>query len=211
MVSWRTFLVIAFTPVLAVSFARADILSEWTSVKPPPAPELKPVTLDGNTTALLILDVMKEGCARRPRCGEIVAPLRQLHDAARTAGAMLFYTLVGRGTPDASSVVEGLTPRDGEWVRQRGPDKFLGSPLEERLKARGIRTVIVTGMSAQGVGIGTASAAAQRGYKVIVPIDGVASDNVYEEQYAVWHLYRGGPAIVVEQVTVTRVNMIQFK
>jgi hypothetical protein len=65
-------------------------------------------------------------------------------------------------------------------------------------------------MSAQGVGIGTASAAAQRGYKVIVPIDGVASDNVYEEQYAIWPLYRGGPAIVVEQVTVTRVNMIQF-
>jgi len=209
--AWRTFFVVALTSVFAVSFARADILSEWGSVKPPPVPELKPVTLDGKTTALLILDVMKDSCARRPRCGEIVAPLRQLHDAARAGGAMLFYTLVGRGKPDASSVVDGLTPREGEWVLQRGPDKFLGSPLEERLKARGIRSVIVTGMSAQGVGIGTASGAAQRGYNVIVPIDGMASDNVYEEQYAVWHLYRGGPAIVTDQVTVTRVNMMQFK
>ena len=35
---------------------------------------------------------------------------------------------------------------------QRGPDKFLGSPLEQRLKEHGIKTVIVTGTSAQGVG-----------------------------------------------------------
>ena len=33
-----------------------DITTEWTSVKPPPAPELKPVTVDPQTTALLVLD-----------------------------------------------------------------------------------------------------------------------------------------------------------
>jgi nicotinamidase-related amidase len=190
--------------------ARADIIADWAAVKPPTVPELKPVTLDGKTTALLILDVMKESCSRRPRCAAIVPPLKSLHDKARAAGAMLFYTLVGRGSPTAADVVEGITPQDGEWVVQRGPDKFLGSPLEQRLKERGIKTVIVTGTSAQGVGIGTGSGSAQRGYKVIVPVDGLASDNAYEEQYAVWHLYKGGPAIVTEQVTVTRSDMIKF-
>ena len=190
--------------------ARADILADWATVKPPPVPELKPVTLDGKTTALLILDVMKESCARRPRCTAIVPPLKALHDHARAAGAMVFYTLVGRGSPTAADVVAGMTPKEGEWVFQRGPDKFLGSPLEQRLKDRGIRTVIVTGTSAQGVGIGTGSGAAQRGYKVIVPVDGLASDNSYEEQYAIWHLYKGGPAIVTDQVTVTRADMIKF-
>ena len=33
----------------------ADIIAEWATVKAPPVPELKPVTLDGKTTALLIL------------------------------------------------------------------------------------------------------------------------------------------------------------
>src|SRR5438128_1095203 len=50
--------------------ARAgDIIAEWASVKPPPVPGLKPVTLDGKTTALLILDMMKSNCGARPRCG----------------------------------------------------------------------------------------------------------------------------------------------
>jgi nicotinamidase-related amidase len=207
----NSLLAIPFVTALAILPARADILTDWATVKAPPPPDLTPVTLDGKTTALLILDVMKESCARRPRCSAIVPSLRQLHDAARASGAMVFYTLVGGGKPDASHVVDGLTPREGEWVFQRGPDKFLGSPLEERLKQRGIRTVIVTGTSAQGVGIGTGSGAAQRGYKVIVPIDGLASDGAYQEQYAIWHLYRGGPAIVTDQVTVTRVSMIRFQ
>jgi hypothetical protein len=34
----------------------ANIIDEWASVKMPPAPELKPVTLDPKTTALLMLD-----------------------------------------------------------------------------------------------------------------------------------------------------------
>jgi nicotinamidase-related amidase len=44
--------------------------------------------------------------------------------------------------------LERFHTEDGEWVYQRGPDKFLGSPLEQRLKDRGIKTVIVTGTSA---------------------------------------------------------------
>jgi nicotinamidase-related amidase len=188
----------------------ADIMAEWATVKLPPAPALKPVTLDGKTTALLILDVMKDSCARRPRCAEMAPNLKKLHDAARAAGAMVFYTLVGGGNPTAADVVAGMTPKEGEWVVQRGPDKFLGSPLEQRLKDRGIKSVIVTGTSAQGVGIGVGSGAAQRGYDVIVPVDGLASDEAFMELYAAYHLAKGGPAIVTEKVTLTRTDMIKF-
>src|SRR5215470_3280040 len=202
---------LAAATVVAPPTARAaDIMAEWASVKLPPPPELKPVTLEGKTTALLILDVMKESCARRPRCSEMVPNLRKLHDQARAAGAMLFYTLVGGGSPTAADVVEGLTPKEGEWVVQRGPDKFLGSPLEQRLKERGITTVIVTGTSAQGVGIGVGSGAAQRGYKVVVPVDGLASEEAFNELYAAYHLAKGGPVIVTEKVTLTRSSMIKF-
>ena|SRR5947209_6810024 len=196
---------------LAPPACAADIIAEWATVKAPPAPELKPVTLEGKTTALLILDMMKAGCSARPRCLATVPNVKRLHDAARAAGAMVFYTLVGAPTVTAADVVDpGIAPREGEWVFQRGPDKFLGSGLDEKLKARGIKTVIVTGTSAQGVGIGTGSGSAQRGYKVIVPVDGLSSEDPYMEQYAAWHLYKGGPAIITEQVTLTRSDMIKF-
>jgi nicotinamidase-related amidase len=189
----------------------ADIIAEWATVKPPPVPELKPVTLDGKTTALLILDLMKTNCGARPRCAATVPHVKALMDAARGAGAMVFYTLVGGSNPTPADIVDpSIAPRDGEWVMQRGPDKFLGSPLEQRLKDRGIKAVIVTGTSAQGAVVGTGSGSAQRGYKVIVPVDGMSAEDPYNEQYAAWHMYKGGPAIVTDQVTLTRSDMIKF-
>jgi len=167
-------------PLLASSLSlAADIISEWATVKTPPVPELKSVTLDGKTTALLILDMMKSNCGARPRCAATVPNVKRLHDAARAAGAMLFYTLVGDNPKPTEIVDPGIAPREGEWVPQRGPDKFLGSGLDERLKARGIKTVIICGTSAQGVVIGTGSGSAQRGYKVIVPVDCMSAEDSY--------------------------------
>jgi nicotinamidase-related amidase len=201
-------LLIAF----AASSSAADILDDWAKVNPPARPELKAVTLEGSTTALLILDMMKANCGARPRCVATVPNVKRLHDAARAAGAMVWYSLVGsngQATP-ADMIDPGFAPRDGEWMRQNGPDKFLGSNLEEKLKARGIKTVIVCGTSFQGVGIGVGSGAAQRGYKVIMPIDCLSAEDTYEEQYAAWHLFKGGPAVVTSQVTLTRSTMVKF-
>jgi nicotinamidase-related amidase len=207
---------IAFVVLLVVASLGAssspagDIIAEWATVKAPPVPELKQVTLDGKTTALLILDMMKSGCSARPRCVATVPNIRKLHDAARAAGAMIFYTLVGEKPVPGEVIDPGFAPREGEWVAQRGPDKFLGSGLEERLKANGIKTVIVCGTSAQGVVIGTGSGAAQRGYKVVVPVDCMSSEDPYMEQYAAWHMFKGGPVIVTSQTTLTRSDMIKF-
>jgi len=189
----------------------ADVIAEWGTVKIPPAPELKPVKLDGKTTALLILDLQKPSCTmqRRVRCVDTIPKVKKLMEAARAAGAIVFYTFAGAGNPEEIAD-PGLAPREGEWVAQRGPDKFLGSDLEKRLKDKGIKTVIVTGSSAQGVVIGTGSGAAQRGYQVIVPVDGMSSDDVYMEQYAAFHMAKGGPAVVTDKVTLTRADMISF-
>ncbi len=201
-------LVIAF----AASSAAADILDDWDSAKAPPKPELKPVTVEGSTTALLILDMMKMNCGARPRCVATVPNVKRLHDAARAAGAMVWYSLVGsnnQATP-ADMISSAFAPKDGEWERQGGPDKFLGSHLEEKLKARNIKTVIVCGTSFQGVGIGVGSGAAQRGYKVIIPVDCLSSEDAFNEQYAAWHVFKGGPAGITSQVTLTRSTMVKF-
>jgi nicotinamidase-related amidase len=202
--------------VLTVGFAAqplaADILDDWSAVKPPPQPELKPVTVEPSTTALLLLDLMKANCGARPRCVATVPTVKKLHDSARTAGMLVWYSFVGSNgnATIADQIDPAITARDGEWARQNGPDKFIGSNLEEKLKAKGIKTVIVCGTSFQGVGIGTGGGAAQRGYKVIIPIDCLSSESPYEEQYAAWHLFKGGPAGVTSNVTVTRASMMKF-
>lgn len=185
-----------------------DITTEWATVKAPPVPQLKPVTLDGKTTALLILDMMKWNCNERPRCPPTIPHIKALMDSARAAGAMVFYTLTTKNVDEF--VDPSIAPHADEWVMQRGPDKFLGSDLEQRLKTRGIKTVIVTGTSAQGAVVGVGSGAAQRGYAVVVPVDAMSSEDAYNEQYAAWHLYKGGPGIITEHITLTRTDMIKF-
>ena len=61
----------------------ADVISEWVTAVVPPAPELKEVTVDPSTTALLFLDIMKAGCSARPRCVAAVPSMKRLHDEAR--------------------------------------------------------------------------------------------------------------------------------
>ena len=209
--SCRTAVLAAAVASLAALPAHAnDITTEWATVKPPPVPQLKPATVEPKTTALLILDLMKTNCGARPRCVATVPNVKKLLDAARAHNMMVFYTLVG-ATPTPENMVDaGLAPRAGEYVTRGGADKFIGSDLEQRLKDKGIKTVIVTGTSAQGAVVGTSNGAAQRGYKAVVPVDGMSAEDAYNEQYAAWHLAKGGPVNLTENVTLTRSDLIKF-
>ena len=173
--------------------AADDVVSEWATIQMPPPPTLKPVTVDPKTTALFMLDFMHENCGQRPRCVAAIPAVKALHDRARAAGLYFAYSMPGNG----KIIDEGIAPRDGEVVDQKqgDPDKFLGDDLDERLKTRGIKTVIVCGTSAQGVGLGTGTAAAQRGYYVIYPVDCVRSESAFREAYAAWHMAGGGPPV----------------
>jgi nicotinamidase-related amidase len=202
----------ALIAALAVSPSIADVISEWSSAVAPPPPELKEVTVDPSTTALLLLDIMKAGCSARPRCVAAMPVIKEMHDAARSHDMTVWYSLVGSdGKATPNDVMDpAIKPRDGEWYRQPGPDKFLGSTLEPTLKQAGIKTVIICGNSFQGATVGTAQEAVQRGYKVIVPVDCSAGEDVYHEQYAAFQLAKGGPVGITSNVTLTRSTMIKF-
>ncbi len=204
-------IILVAAALAAAAPARAnDITSEWTSVKPPPVPELKHASVDPKTTALLVLDFMKGNCGTRPRCASTVPVANKLIDAARAHNMMLLFTLVG-DEPKPDGMVDGIQrPRDGEWIPRGGADKFIDSDLEARLKQRGIKTVIVIGTSAQGAVVGTSNGAVQRGWKAVVPVDGMSAEDAYNEQYAAWHLYKGGPVYLPKNVTLTRSDMITF-
>jgi nicotinamidase-related amidase len=107
-----------------------------------------------------------------------------------------------------ADIAKELAPLSGEPAVTSGPDKFLGTDLEKILKDKGVKTVIVTGTAAHGAVLYTASGAALRGIKVIVPVDGMSAENTYAEQYVAWHLLNA-PRIS-NQVTLTSIELIKF-
>jgi nicotinamidase-related amidase len=177
-------------------------------VQAPAAPALAAVTVDPHTTALLVLDLVHQRCDSRdkPRCPPTVDHVSSLVGRARTSGVPVIYSLVRGSTP--ADVMPAIKPEDGDPIVTAGADKFLGTDLEQILRAKKIDTVIVTGTAAEGAVLTTAGEAALRGLKVIVPVDGMSSALPYAEQYTSWHLVHApGPA---GHVTLTRTDMIRF-
>jgi len=196
------------TCIFQSSLCAQSIVDEWNSVKVPPVPELKPVTLDPGTTALLLLDFNKQVCnaERRPRCIASIPVVGKLLKEARSRSVKVIYSITyGASVAD---IAKELAPAAGEPAVTSGPDKFFGTDLEKILKEKGVRTVIITGTAAHGAVLYTASGAALRGIKVIVPVDGMSAENTYAEQYVAWHLLNA-PRIS-NQATLTKIELIKF-
>jgi nicotinamidase-related amidase len=200
-------------PVIIVFFLHLPsgaqtIIDEWDAVKTPPPPTLKQVTLDPKTTALLLLDFNKQTCNadRRPRCVASIPRVKRLLERARSKGVIVIYSLSAGATK--ADIAQELSPADGEPAVTSGPDKFLGTELEQLLGAKNVQTVIVTGTAAHGAVLYTASGAALRGIRVIVPVDGISAESLYPEQYSVWNL--SNAPRVSTQVTLTTTDLIRF-
>ena len=188
----------------------ATVIDEWPGVKLPPAPALKPVTLAPSETAILAMDFTTQTCTpqRRLRCANQVPQVAKLLAAARAKGVFIVYSVALPGST-AADILKEVTPAAGEPVLPPlGPDKFLNSDLDKMLKDHGIKTVIAIGTQAHTSVLHTGAAAALRGYKVIVPVDGMSGDDAWPEAYTAWHL--ANAARISAQVTLTRMDMIKF-
>jgi nicotinamidase-related amidase len=185
-----------------------DIISEWATVQAPKPPELKPVTINPKETALLILDIVSQICnaERRPRCVATVPKIQGLLSEARAKGVVVIYSLAGAAT--VADIWKEVAPLGTEPVVKSSADKFYNTDLEKILKEKGIKTVIIVGSAAHGAVLNTGSQAAFRGFKVIVPVEGMSSENTYFEQYTAYHL-ANAPG-VGQQVTLTRIDMIKY-
>ena len=190
------------------------IVDEWSSVKVPPPPELKPVTLDPKTTAILVMDFVKQTCnnERRPRCVASIPKIEKLIAAARAQGVMLISTTVPP-VPIADTL-PAVAPKGNDPVVVAFVDKFtLGDKdtgLQKMLKDKGIATVIAVGTAAHGAVLYTASAAASRGFNVIVPVDGMSGDGqVFYDEQAVAFILTHAP-VISSKITLTSVDMIKF-
>ena len=190
------------------------IIDEWSSVKAPPPPELKPVTVDPKTTALLVMDLIKQTCnnERRPRCVASLPKIAELIAAARVAGAMVIYTTLPN--IPVTDTVPAVAPKGDEPVFTAYVDKFIfgdkDTGLEKTLKDKGVTTVITVGTAAHGAVLYTSSTASLRGFNVVVPVDGMSGDgqNTYIEQYVAFNLTSA--PVLSAKITLTRIDMIKF-
>ena len=193
----------------AVPARAANIIDEWANVKPPPPPELKAVTVDAKTDALFIIDMVSETCnaKARPRCVDTIPAIQKLLATAREKGMTVIYALGVSG----KEVLPDLAPKGGEPIVKSGADKFVNTELEKILKDKGVTGLITVGTLAYGGIMHTATQAAFRGFKVVVPVDGMSSSNestLYTEQYTAWHLAHA-PGLA-GKLTLTKMDMLTF-
>ena len=214
LIDWKIRLM-AIAGVLAVGMGLSTpawcqtIMDEWAGVKAPPPPELKSVTIDPKVTALLVLDPVRQGCnvERRPRCLASIPKIQALLGQARAKKMTVIFTHY-TGTA-AGDILKEVAPSAGEAVLGGTTgDKFIRTDLENMLKDKGIKTVVLVGAAAEGAVLLTGSAAAMRGIDVIVPVDGVSSSSIYAEQYTAWHL-KNAPT-VGQRVTLTRTDLVAY-
>ncbi|MGA2392698.1 MAG: cysteine hydrolase [Candidatus Lustribacter sp.] len=198
----------ALVALLASSLvpASADIVGDWTTIKTPAPPALKPVTIDRTTTALLVLDFVDRIC-NFPECTSGAVPnVAKLIAAARAAHVPVIYSEVGGTT--AANILPAVAPQSGEPIVSAHADKFIGTNLQELLDQKGIKNVIVTGVAANGAALYTASHAAFLGYKVVFPVDAIAAPDRFADLLAVWNV-ANAPGVGTS-TTLTTTGQVTF-
>ena len=198
---------------LAPAFAAETIIDQWQQVKAPAAPELKPVTVDIPSTALLVLDFngaqdpTKGPCNNKnTRCIASIPAVKTLLENARAKNVYVVFSTGPTGMP--GDIATDLAPKSSEPVVKSFANKFVNTDLAKLLADKSIKTVIVTGTLADGAVMQTATDAIQRGLNAIIPVDGMSAIDPYVEQYTAYY-FTHAPTVAAK-ATLTRSDMIKF-
>ncbi|MFI5040863.1 MAG: cysteine hydrolase [Acidimicrobiales bacterium] len=157
------------------------------------------VTLEVQENLLLPESAMIPGLAAHAQAIGLIDRLASLFESARRVGVPVLYVTdqrradglgaadnvmvdraisASRHRPGHGPIVSQLTPRPGDVSieREHGMTGFYTTPLDAYLRNLGVKTVILTGVSANIAVNGTAIEAMNLGYRVIVPSDCIAGD-----------------------------------
>jgi nicotinamidase-related amidase len=177
----------------------------------PDLPAPVPVQLDRATTALLVLDMSDRICGPNPYCIATVPNVQRLLERARTAGMARVFAL-GRGE---QSFLPELAPGPDEPVVRSSANKFYGTDLEQHLSGK--KTLVVTGVAANGAVLYTCQGAVARGFTVVVAEDGISSREPIATWFGRWQLLNAPGAsnptnepLRPEAVTLSRTDLIRF-
>jgi nicotinamidase-related amidase len=174
---------------------------------------MEPLSLDPQTTALVLIDLQRGIVAREtgPHTpAQVVSSARRLAERCRRIGSPVILVRVafaadgrdrltpladtagwsGPAGPDFSQIVPELGPLDGDLVvtkRQWGA--FYGTELDLELRRRGIRTLVLGGISTNFGVESTARDAYERGYQLVFAEDAMAGMTAEAHRFAVTTIF----------------------
>jgi nicotinamidase-related amidase len=174
---------------------------------------MEPLALDPRSTALTLVDLQRGIVSRQTgphSASEVVARAARLAARFRQAGAVVVlvrvaYSADGRDRlaqrvdaaplsgavpPDFSELVPELGLAAGDIVvtkRQWGA--FYGTELELQLRRRGVRTIVLGGISTNFGVESTARDAFERGYELVFAEDAMAGLSAEAHRFAVTTIF----------------------
>jgi nicotinamidase-related amidase len=173
------------------------------------------IALAPGTTAVVIVDMQNDfvaagGALVVGDAAGTVPAIADLARRARAARARVFYTQDSHAPGDPEfpiwgehvlegswgwQIVDALAPAPGDRViRKLRYDGFFGTSLDHELRMAGVTALVVCGTVANICVLHTAGSAALRGYRVIVPVDGISAITPFDREAAlrqIAFLYRG--------------------
>jgi len=187
-------------------------------MKDPNYPEIKPlepkpVTIDVNKTALMVLEL--SGYCDDPEyfCSPLIPGITELLEKARAAGILTIFTLPfpWKELPHGH-VYKGFKRKPNELlIFVPGFDKFIGGELQTLLTLFNIDTLLLCGGKANMAVLYTATRGAQEyGYNIVIPVDGIAASTDYEKEYALFHLRAMPDKSLLKKFTYTTMDTISF-
>jgi hypothetical protein len=124
----------------ALAFVLATLLVlEASAQEGPNRPEPKPVSLDGKTTAVLVLDLNARCDDPKSTCSKLTPIVREFLEKVRAAAVPIIYTVSAsaKGKP-IGELAAPLKRKEGETVIYPDAfDKFMGGELQTFLRKRG--------------------------------------------------------------------------
>ncbi|WP_293765321.1 hydrolase [uncultured Aquitalea sp.] len=169
--------------------------------------------LDPRTTALLLIDLQQGilGFAREPYdSAAVLDKAGRLAKAFRQAGALVVQVRVGWSPDDGDRLMPPVdaptpaTPLPGNWLTQpaelgdtsrdlfilkRQWSAFYGTELDLQLRRRGIRTLVLGGISTH-VGVdSTARSAWEHGYELVLAEDAMSCPLAECHAFSVKHIF----------------------
>lgn len=170
---------------VAVSAETTNVASAQTIRTMTQAPS--PSKLNANTTAILVIDFQNEYFTGRmpiPDGKKALEKAKQVVNFAHK-NKMPVYFVRHLGPTDGPLFAKGsinaefhkdLQPRDIDFVIDKEtPSSFVGTNLDQQLKAKGINTLIITGLMTHMCVSSTARDAVPMGYDVIIAEDATAT------------------------------------
>jgi nicotinamidase-related amidase len=156
----------------------------------------------GQRPALLLVDMIRgftdPACPLGTACPEVVAANAELLELFREKRLPVFFTTVVYHSLDQAKVFRGrikalnvlqpdsqwvqvdtaLTPREGEVViEKQWASAFFGTDLARQLRALGVDSLVVTGLTTSGCVRATVVDGLQYDFKVVVPREAVGDRN----------------------------------